>query len=40
MKQVINKKYNTINAKIEKMKEARTIVNQDRQQDKTNKTVK
>ena len=33
IKHIINKKYNTINAKIERMKKARTIVNQDRQHD-------
>ena len=37
-KHIINKKYNTINAKIERMKTTRTIINQDRQHD--NKTTK
>ena len=33
IKHIINKKYNTINAKIERMKKTRTIVNHDRQHD-------
>ena len=33
IKYIINKKYNTINAKIERMKKTKTIVNQGRQHD-------
>ena len=39
IKHVINKKYSTINVKIESMKKARTIVNQDWQHN-DNKTTK
>ena len=31
IRHIINKKYNTINEKIERMKKTKTIVNQDRQ---------
>ena len=33
VKHIINKKYNTINAKIERIKKTRTIVNQEKQHD-------
>ena len=35
IKHIVNKKYSTINARIERKKNTRTMVNQDRQHDET-----